>query len=58
MRIVIGRTRLPSKGQVVIPQRICNVLHIKPGDDHAIHCKEDHIISHPLTPRPLISEAR
>jgi len=58
MGITIDKTRLSSKGQVVIPKRIRDEMQIKPGDDLVVICKGNQIIICPLTLENLIPEAR
>ena len=58
MAMAIDKTRLSSKGQVVIPKRIRDALQMKAGDDLAIFRKGDQIIIRPLTLETLIQEAR
>ena len=57
MGITIDKTRLSSKGQVVIPKRIRDALNMKPGDDLVVLRKGDQIIIRPLTLETLILEA-
>ena len=58
MSITIDKTRLSSKGQVVIPKRIRDALNMKSGDDLVVLRKGDQIIIRPLTLETLILEAR
>ena len=58
MGITIDKTRLSSKGQVVIPKRIRDEMQIKPGDDLVVIRKGNQIIISPLTLETLILEAR
>ena len=58
MGMTIDKTRLSSKGQVVIPKRIRDEMQIKPGDDLVVIRKGNQIIICPLTLENLILEAR
>ncbi|MEA3239410.1 MAG: AbrB/MazE/SpoVT family DNA-binding domain-containing protein [Candidatus Bipolaricaulota bacterium] len=58
MSMAIDKTRLSTKGQIVIPKRIRDEMQIKPGDDLVVISKGNQIIIHPLTLETLISEAR
>ncbi|HDL86328.1 MAG TPA: AbrB/MazE/SpoVT family DNA-binding domain-containing protein [Candidatus Acetothermia bacterium] len=58
MGMTIDKTRLSSKGQVVIPRRIRDEMQIKPGDDLVVIRKGNQIIIRPLTLENLILEAR
>jgi len=58
MSMAIDKTRLSSKGQVVIPKRIRDEMQIKPGDDLVVVRKGNQIIIRPLTLESLILEAR
>ena len=58
MGIAIDKTRLSSKGQVVIPKRIRDEMQIEPGDDLVVMRKGNQIIICPLILETLILEAR
>jgi len=58
MSMAIDKTRLSSKGQVVIPKRIRDEMQIEPGDDLFVVRKGNQIIICPLTLENLILEAR
>jgi len=57
MSMAIDKTRLSSKGQVVIPKRIRDEMQIEPGDDLVVVRKGNQIIICPLTLENLILEA-
>jgi AbrB family looped-hinge helix DNA binding protein len=54
--MTIDKTRLSSKGQVVIPKRIRDEMQIEPGDDLVVVRKGNQIIICPLTLENLILE--
>ena len=56
--MTIDKTRLSSKGQVVIPKRIREAMQLEAGDDLVVLRKGDQIIIRPLTLENLIEEAR
>jgi len=56
--MTIDKTRLSSKGQVVIPKRIREAMQLEAGDDLVVLRKGNQIIIRPLTLENLIEEAR
>ena len=56
--MTIDKTRLSSKGQVVIPKRIREEMQLNAGDDLVVIRKGNQIIIRPLTLEHLIEEAR
>jgi AbrB family looped-hinge helix DNA binding protein len=44
------RTRLSSKGQVVLPKEICRARHWAPGTEFTIEAAEDGVMLRPAAP--------
>jgi len=56
--MAIDKTRLSSRGQVVIPKRIRDEMRLRAGDDLVVILRGNQIIIRPLTLENLIEEAR
>lgn len=56
--MTIDKTRLSSKGQVVIPKRIRDEMQLRAGDDLVVIHRDNQIIIRPLTLENFIEEAR
>jgi AbrB family looped-hinge helix DNA binding protein len=56
--MTIDKTRLSSRGQVVIPKRIRDEMRLRAGDDLVVIHRGNQIIIRPLTLENLIEEAR
>ncbi|MCK4246438.1 AbrB/MazE/SpoVT family DNA-binding domain-containing protein [Candidatus Bipolaricaulota bacterium] len=56
--MTIDKTRLSSRGQVVIPKRIRDEMQLRAGDDLVVIHRGNQIIIRPLTLENLIEEAR
>ena len=55
--MTIDKTRLSSRGQVVIPKRIRDEMQLRAGDDLVVFHRGNQIIIRPLTLENLIEEA-
>lgn len=56
--MTIDKTRLSSRGQVVIPKRIRDEMQLRAGDDLVVIHRGNQIIIRLLTLENLIEEAR
>jgi len=56
--MTIDKTRLSSRGQVVIPKRIRDEMQLRAGDDLVVIHRGNQIIIRPLTLENLIEETR
>ncbi len=46
----LGTTRMSSKGQVVIPEKIRKALHLEPGSEFAVIALEDTVMLKMIQP--------
>ncbi|GAB5603083.1 hypothetical protein FJNA_16090 [Thermus sp. FJN-A] len=52
----MSRTRLSSKGQVVLPKAVREALGLKPGDELWVEVEGDSLRLRPLRGRPSLAE--